>query len=150
MTTDVTDTDTGAGAAIDLPEGPDPFYASTGDHLNIEEKRPGSTIRTAAGHVAHVQVCGTDRGAVGDDHMGWPSVLDALDTAGYEGILGVESFTGENATIAAAASVWRPLASSQDALAERSLAHLSRLQPERRGRVDRNAGVTAQERGSRR
>lgn len=101
-------------------------------HLNIEEKRPDSAIRAAAGHIAHVQVCGTDRGAVGDDHMDWPAVLDALDAAGYEGILGVESFTGENATIAVAASVWRPLASSQDALAERSLAYLSRLQAERR------------------
>jgi D-psicose/D-tagatose/L-ribulose 3-epimerase len=75
-----------------------------------------------------VQVCGSDRGAVGDDHTDWPGMLAALDDAGYDGILGLESFTGENATIAVAASVWRPLAESQDALAERSIAHLRALQ----------------------
>ena len=65
---------------------------------------------------------------VGDDHTDWPATLAALDEAGYEGILGLESFTGENATIAVAASVWRPLASSQDDLAERSLRYLTALQ----------------------
>jgi D-psicose/D-tagatose/L-ribulose 3-epimerase len=97
-------------------------------HLNIEEKRPDAAIRAASGHITHVQVCGSDRGAVGDDHTDWPATLAALDAAGYDGILGLESFTGENATIAVAASVWRPLASSQDELAERSLAYLTALQ----------------------
>ncbi len=97
-------------------------------HLGIEEKRPTDAIRRAGAAIAHVQVCGNDRGAVGDDHTDWPGVLAALDDAGYSGILGLESFTGENATIAVAASVWRPLAESQDALAERSLAHLCSLQ----------------------
>lgn len=96
-------------------------------HLNIEEKRPADAIRTAGRAIAHVQVCGSDRGAVGDDHTDWPGILSALDDAGYDGVLGLESFTGENATIAVAASVWRPLAESQDALASRSLAHLRAL-----------------------
>ncbi|MCR2825049.1 sugar phosphate isomerase/epimerase family protein [Microbacterium sp. zg.Y909] len=100
-------------------------------HLNIEEKRPTDAIRAAGSAIAHVQVCGNDRGPVGDDHTDWPAVLDALDDAGYDGILGVESFTGENATIAVAASVWRPLAASQDALAERSLAYLTALDEQR-------------------
>jgi D-psicose/D-tagatose/L-ribulose 3-epimerase len=42
-------------------------------------------------------------------------------------MLGLESFTGENATIAVAASIWRPLAVSQDELAARSIAHLRAL-----------------------
>ena len=96
-------------------------------HLNIEEKRPADAIRRAGSAIAHVQVCGSDRGAVGDDHTDWPGVLSALDDAGYRGVLGVESFTGENATIAVAASVWRPLAPSQDELAARSIAHLRAL-----------------------
>ncbi len=96
-------------------------------HLNIEEKHPADAIRLAGAAIGHVQVCGSDRGAVGDDHTDWPSLLNALDDAGYEGILGVESFTGENATIAVAASIWRPLATSQDELAERSLAFLRSL-----------------------
>jgi len=93
-------------------------------HLNIEEKRPADAIRRAGGSIAHVQVCGSDRGAVGADHTDWPGILQALDDAGYDGVLGLESFTGENATIAVAASVWRPLADSQDALAADSLAYL--------------------------
>ncbi|MFC8679890.1 sugar phosphate isomerase/epimerase family protein [Microbacterium ureisolvens] len=97
-------------------------------HLNIEEKRPDAAIRAATGRIAHVQVCGSDRGPVGDDHTDWPGTLAALDDAGYEGVLGLESFTGENATIAVAASVWRPLAASQDDLAERSLRYLTALQ----------------------
>ncbi|GAA5089561.1 sugar phosphate isomerase/epimerase [Microbacterium yannicii] len=100
-------------------------------HLNIEEKRPEVAIRSAGEHIAHVQVCGSDRGAVGDDHTDWPATLAALDDAGYGGILGLESFTGENATIAVAASVWRPLASSQDDLAERTLRYLTALQAQR-------------------
>lgn len=100
-------------------------------HLNIEEKRPDDAIRLAGADIAHVQVCGSDRGAVGDDHTDWPGTLQAVDEAGYTGILGVESFTGQNATIAVAASVWRPLAPSQDELAERSLAYLTALQADR-------------------
>ena len=94
-------------------------------HLNIEEKRPHDAIRAAGSAIAHVQVCGSDRGAVGDDHTDWPAILDALDDANYRGVLGLESFTGENATIAVAASVWRPLAASQDELALRSLRYLT-------------------------
>lgn len=96
-------------------------------HLNIEEKRPADAIRAAGSAIAHVQVCGSDRGAVGDDHTDWPEILRALDDAGYRGPLGLESFTGENATIAVAASVWRPLAASQDELASRSIQALRAL-----------------------
>lgn len=96
-------------------------------HLNIEEKKPDDAIRAAGSAIAHVQVCGSDRGAVGDDHTDWPGIMRALDDAGYRGALGLESFTGENATIAVAASVWRPLAETQDLLAERSIRALRSL-----------------------
>ncbi|MFM9877906.1 MAG: sugar phosphate isomerase/epimerase family protein [Rhodoglobus sp.] len=103
-------------------------------HLNIEEKRPNDAIRAAGANLVHVQVCGNDRGAVGDDHIDWNGFLDALDDIGYAGALNLESFTGENDTIATAASIWRPLAPSQDILAERSIAFLSALQDAREGR----------------
>jgi D-psicose/D-tagatose/L-ribulose 3-epimerase len=97
-------------------------------HLNIEEKDPYAAIRSAGEHIAHVQVCGNDRGAVGDDHIDWTAFLEALDDAGYTGPLNLESFTADNETIATAASVWRPLAPSQDALAQRTLTYLTDLQ----------------------
>jgi len=100
-------------------------------HLNIEEKDPVAAIRRAGHAIRHVQVCGTDRGAVGRDHADWSGILDALDDADYAGPLAVESFTGENATIAIAASVWRPLEPSQDELARASLEFLEELQSAR-------------------
>lgn len=102
-------------------------------HLNIEEKSPPDAIRHGGSAVAHVQVCGSDRGAVGDDHTDWPAIMQALDDIGYDGMLGLESFTGENATIAVAASVWRPLAPSQDELAARSIRALRALGTVREG-----------------
>lgn len=114
--------------------GPGLGLALDSYHLNIEEKDIGAAVRAAGPHLAHVQVCGNDRGAVGDDHFDWPAFLDALDDAAYAGVLGLESFTGENATIAVAASVWRPLAASQDDLAERSIRYLTALQDEREPR----------------
>ncbi|MFB4271588.1 sugar phosphate isomerase/epimerase family protein [Nonomuraea sp. GTA35] len=93
-------------------------------HLNIEEKDPAQAVRAAAGRLAHVQVCGTDRGTPGADRFDWPAFTRALQEAGYTGPLVIESFTAHNQTIATAASIWRPLAESQDALAVDGLAHL--------------------------
>lgn len=100
-------------------------------HLNIEEKRPADAIVAAAEHLCVMQVCGNDRGAVGADHIDWSGTLDALDTAGYAGPLTLESFTGDNDTIATAASIWRPLADTQDELARLTYDYLTELQQRR-------------------
>ncbi|MBC9927930.1 MULTISPECIES: sugar phosphate isomerase/epimerase [unclassified Leucobacter] len=86
-------------------------------HLNIEERSPAAAIRAAGAHLQVFQVCGNDRGPAGPDHTDWAATLDALDEVGYAGPLTLESFTGDNDTIATAASIWRPLADSQDELA---------------------------------
>jgi D-psicose/D-tagatose/L-ribulose 3-epimerase len=96
-------------------------------HLNIEEKRPAEAARRASGHIAHVHACGTDRGAPGMDSFEWPEFLAALDDAGYRGPLCIESFTSSNDVIATAASIWRPLAESPDALARDGLRFLRGL-----------------------
>ncbi|GII81691.1 tagatose 3-epimerase [Sphaerisporangium rufum] len=93
-------------------------------HMNIEEKDPAQAVRAAGARIAHVQVCGTDRGTPGADRFDWPGFIAALDDAGYAGPLVIESFTADNKTIATAASVWRPLAPTQDALATEGLAFL--------------------------
>jgi D-psicose/D-tagatose/L-ribulose 3-epimerase len=98
-------------------------------HMNIEETDIPAAIRRAAGRIAHVQVCANDRGAPGTDHLDWPAILAALDDAGYGGPLMIESFTAENATIATAASIWRPLAATQDAIAVDGLAFLRGVVP---------------------
>jgi D-psicose/D-tagatose/L-ribulose 3-epimerase len=67
-------------------------------------------------------VCANDRGAPGADHVDWPGFLAALTDAGYAGPLCIESFTAENATIATAASIWRPLAPGQARMRSRRAA----------------------------
>jgi D-psicose/D-tagatose/L-ribulose 3-epimerase len=98
-------------------------------HLNIEEQDPVAAVRAAgeAGRLAHVQVCANDRGAPGADHVDWVGLRDALREVGYPGPLCIESFTAENESIATAASIWRPLARSQDAIATDGLAFLRAL-----------------------
>ncbi|CAA9363488.1 MAG: putative sugar phosphate isomerase/epimerase [uncultured Nocardioidaceae bacterium] len=102
-------------------------------HLGIEERSTADAIRAAGEHLVHVQVCGNDRGAPGGDQTDWPAVFEALDDVGYAGPLNIESFTGENATIAVAASIWRPLAATQDDLATEGLSFLRALTTTREG-----------------
>jgi len=96
-------------------------------HLNIEERSTSAAVRAAGDHLVHVQVSGSDRGAPGGDQVDWVGLLVALDEVGYTGPLNIESFTPDNEAIARAASVWRPLAESPDALAADGLAHLKAL-----------------------
>ncbi|GAB2477658.1 sugar phosphate isomerase/epimerase [Promicromonospora xylanilytica] len=98
-------------------------------HMNIEERDLPAAVERAGARIAAVQVCGNDRGTPGGDSLDWPGLLAALERASYTGPLVIESFTGQNATIATAASIWRPLAASQDALATEGLAHLRGLMP---------------------
>jgi D-psicose/D-tagatose/L-ribulose 3-epimerase len=96
-------------------------------HMNIEEKDPAAAIRAARGHIVHVQVCGNDRGAPGADHTDWAGTLAALGEAGYDGPLCIESFSAGNQSLARAASIWRPLEPTQDAIAIDGLAFLRSL-----------------------
>jgi D-psicose/D-tagatose/L-ribulose 3-epimerase len=104
-------------------------------HLNIEERSSADAVRAAGKHLVHVQVCGNDRGAPGDDQTDWPALVAALDDVGYRGPLNIESFTADNASIATAASIWRPLAPTQDDLARDGLAFLRSLSPRPRQEI---------------
>lgn len=95
-------------------------------HQNIEERSLPDAVRRAAGRIVHVQVCANDRGTPGADCLDWPGFLTALTTSGYWGPLCIESFTAHNDAIAVAASVWRPLAGTQDSIATDGLAFLRR------------------------
>ena len=107
--------------------------AELGDRLEVPRSRTASEVdalaeagmvRAAGPRLVHVQVSGSDRGAPGADHIDWDRWISSLTAAGYAGTVCLESFTGENEAIAVAAAIWRPLASSQDALARNGLAHL--------------------------
>lgn len=96
-------------------------------HMNIEERNIPGAIRAAGNSLIHFHACGNDRGAPGNDGIDWPSIQHALADIGYDGALSIESFTGANRTIATAASIWRPLAPSQNDLAQEGLAFLTGL-----------------------
>lgn len=96
-------------------------------HMNIEERDPCAAIRLAGDRLFHFHACGNDRGAPGHDAIDWPAVRDALGDVNYLGAVSIESFTSANQTIATAASIWRPLAPTQDAIATQGLAFLRTL-----------------------
>jgi D-psicose/D-tagatose/L-ribulose 3-epimerase len=93
-------------------------------HMNIEEKDQAAAIRLVGDKLVHFHACGSDRGTPGADHIAWDAITAALRETGYDGAAVIESFTPDNQTIARAAAIWRPLAASQDALAEEGLAFL--------------------------
>ncbi len=96
-------------------------------HLNIEERDLPTAIRTAGHRLAHVHACANDRGAPGRDHLDWPGIRAALADIDYRGALTIESFSAGNRSIATAASIWRPLARTQDAIATEGLQFLRDL-----------------------
>lgn len=96
-------------------------------HMNIEERDIGGAIRRAGDRLLHFHACGNDRGAPGHDGIDWPAVRTALTDINYPATITIESFTSANQTIATAASIWRPLAPTQDALASNGLAFLREL-----------------------
>ncbi|MEU8608714.1 sugar phosphate isomerase/epimerase family protein [Actinoplanes sp. NPDC048791] len=110
-------------------------------HMNIEESDPYAILGLAGPHIKHVQVSGTDRGAPGRDHFDWPRFFGALRATGYRGAVCIESFTALNDAIATAASIWRPLAPSQDRLALDGLIHLRSVDR----RLDRQSSLDVDE-----
>jgi D-psicose/D-tagatose/L-ribulose 3-epimerase len=93
-------------------------------HANIEEKDPAAGLRMAAPRLKAMQVCANDRGIPGEDHIDWAAYGAVLRDIDYQGAMSIETFTPENEIIATAASIWRQLAPSPDALAEQGLAFL--------------------------
>lgn len=96
-------------------------------HMAIEEHSMFAAITCAGNRLAHFHACENDRGTPGSGLVPWGQVAQGLRAVGYGGDLVIESFTPECQAIAAAAAIWRPLASSQDALARDGLAFLRGL-----------------------
>ncbi|MFC9654059.1 sugar phosphate isomerase/epimerase family protein [Streptomyces sp. NPDC056937] len=117
------------GQTLTALEGLDPSVIGVAldtYHQNIEERTLPGAVQEAGSRIVHVQVCANDRGTPGADHLDWAGFLTALDRHGYRGALCIESFTAHNSAIAVAASVWRPLAPTQDGIATDGIAFLRR------------------------
>ena len=96
-------------------------------HANIEEKSIPEAIRMAGSLLGHFHACENDRGIPGTGHQDWNGIRDALREVKYDGAVVIESFTPGAVEIAKAASIWRPLARSQDALASEGARFLRQL-----------------------
>jgi len=87
-------------------------------HSNIEEKSiPDAVRKIGKGMLCHFHACENDRGIPGTGHQDWKGIRAALREIEYDGAAVIESFTPGTVEIAKAASIWRPLAPSQDELA---------------------------------
>jgi len=86
-------------------------------HANIEEKSIADGYRTVARHLKHVHTCENDRGTPGSGHIEWAQVFQAIREIGYDGWLTIESFGSNLPEIAAAAAIWRDLATTPEAVA---------------------------------
>lgn len=93
-------------------------------HMNIEEKDPAEAIIKAGHRLGHFHACGSDRGAPGSDQINWKTISSALNQIGYTGDIVIESFTPDVKIIARAASIWRKIEPSQEAIATKGLKFL--------------------------
>ena len=97
-------------------------------HANIEEKSiPDAIRKLGKGMLCHFHACENDRGIPGTGHQDWMGIRDALRGVEYDGAAVIESFTPGTVEIAKAASIWRPLAPTQDELAAQGARFLRRL-----------------------
>ena len=96
-------------------------------HMNIEEKDIPAAIRKAGAKLFHFHSCENDRGTPGTGHVEWKEVASALREINYQGPVVIEAFTTEITEIARAVSLWRPLAPSQDSLAQEGLHFLQKI-----------------------
>ena len=96
-------------------------------HMNIEEKSISGAIRNAKSRIVDFHSSASDRGTPGQDNLDWLVIAEALKDVGYDGNLIIESFTPDCLEIAKAASIWRPLAESPEALARDGLKFLKSI-----------------------
>ncbi len=86
-------------------------------HANIEEKDVAVAIRNLGPHLMHFHSCENDRGTPGSGHIEWHAVLAALRSVAYDRWMTIESFGFSLGALSAAASIWRDLAISPEAIA---------------------------------
>jgi len=95
-------------------------------HANIEEKDVAAALRSVAPYLKHFHASENDRGIPGSGHTDWPGVFAALRDLRYDGWVTIESFGFALGDISAAASVWRDLAPSAEAIAFEGVEFLKR------------------------
>ncbi|MET7254690.1 sugar phosphate isomerase/epimerase family protein [Dyadobacter jiangsuensis] len=96
-------------------------------HMNLEEKDPALAIQKAGNRLGLLHASGSDRGTPGGDQINWDRIFAALDRIHYQGDIVIESFTPDVKVIAKAASIWRQVEPSREAIAVEGLRFLRSL-----------------------
>ena len=96
-------------------------------HMNLEEKDPALAIHKAGNRLGLLHASGSDRGTPGGDQINWDRIFAALDHIHYRGDIVIESFTPDVKVIAKAASIWRQVEPSREAIAVEGLRFLRSL-----------------------
>ena len=96
-------------------------------HMNLEEKDPAQAIYMAGDKLGLLHASGSDRGTPGGDQINWDRIFAALDHINYQGDIVIESFTPDVKVIAKAASIWRQVEPSREAIAVDGLKFLRSL-----------------------
>lgn len=96
-------------------------------HMNLEEKDPALAIQKAGSRLGLLHASGSDRGTPGGDQINWDRIFAALDRIHYQGDIVIESFTPDVKVIAKAASIWRQVEPSREAIAVEGLRFLRSL-----------------------
>lgn len=96
-------------------------------HMNVEEKDPALAIIKAGDKLGLLHASGSDRGTPGGDQINWDRIFAALEKIDYQGNIVIESFTPDVKIIAKAASIWRQIEPSKEAIAIDGLRFLKSL-----------------------
>jgi D-psicose/D-tagatose/L-ribulose 3-epimerase len=85
-------------------------------HANIEEKNIAAGYRTLGKHLKHVHACENDRGIPGSGHVEWDAVFQALRELKYDAWTVMEGFGFALGELSAAASIWRDIEATPEAV----------------------------------
>jgi len=61
-------------------------------HMNIEEKDSAAAIKRAGERLIHVHAADSNRGAIGDGHIDFKKIIEALKEIGYRRYISIEAF----------------------------------------------------------
>jgi len=89
-------------------------------HANIEETNLGEAIRKMGQRLVHVQLSENTRGTLGSGHVDFESILSALSSIGYTGMISIEAFS----TKLSAANIWRKMFDNEMQLVKDSIQFL--------------------------
>jgi D-psicose/D-tagatose/L-ribulose 3-epimerase len=95
-------------------------------HANIEEKNMADAIEKMGDRLVHVQLSENDRATLGQGHINFPEILQALSKINYQGMISIEAFS----TKLSAANIWRKMFESEMQLVNDSINYLKSIKHE--------------------